>query len=706
MGGLAIIDPPLLAPGSTDEYRPVAPSVAVRRAASRVDDVAAGTAHRLSMTEATYLSGRLGTAATLRALDAEHGGGFFAVAGRRRRPTRRRPTSASVPSVRWSTCRPTSCVRAGPRRRARRRCSASSAWSSPSGGPIRSTRRCSRRRRGPTACSAAARRRSPSSPRHPASRATASSTTPTSPPPARSSTATPAPDGCSPTRSSTRTSGRPSSNGWASGRPRSARRAGRCTRCGTRPARPTGGWFLDDDVGDAFLRRVDELGPRIVCAHKGLAGPIPSLAPAAASPRDIGPAAAAFRDIEFVVYHSGYDIDARSRGRRPRRRPAARREPAGVEPRRRRRGAGRQRVGRARLDLVPHAAPAGGGGPRPRQAARRGRRGPDPVGHRLRLVRTAPTAHRRVPGLHDPRVDATRVRLPGAHARGQAEDPRRQRVEPVRHRPAAPTGRRAGLDRARPAPSWRPGFRRAGQALRRSSSRRAVPPRNSAIASSSSGRPCASSSDRCIGNHGSSLPHSTRPRYARRLHERHEGRVEVARRVRGARQVQRVPLAHVVHEQLFVRVAHVRADHGERREVDQHVLEQLGMLHPRAHPRPRHADVDGDRKPELLAQLVDRVVLGVVDRHLGEQRRHPHQSEARVLRPGRGGGATLRVGLPGSTIIAATRNRPGCASATSSACSTPVRVRPGVRTPVATPRASIRSSSASTPRPPSPDPPR
>ena len=54
-----------------------------------------------------------------------------------------------------------------------------------------------------------------------------------------------------------------------------------------------------------------------MCAHKGLAGPIPSLAPAAASPRDIGPAAVAYPDIDFVVYHSGYDIDAR-RARRAR----------------------------------------------------------------------------------------------------------------------------------------------------------------------------------------------------------------------------------------------------------------------------------------------------------------------------------------------------------------------------------------------------
>jgi predicted TIM-barrel fold metal-dependent hydrolase len=76
------------------------------------------------------------------------------------------------------------------------------------------------------------------------------------------------------------------------------------------PGGPTGGWYLDDDLGAAFLDRVCELGPRIVCAHKGLAGPIARFAPAAASPRDIGPAAVAYPDIDFVVYHSGYDIDA------------------------------------------------------------------------------------------------------------------------------------------------------------------------------------------------------------------------------------------------------------------------------------------------------------------------------------------------------------------------------------------------------------
>jgi predicted TIM-barrel fold metal-dependent hydrolase len=70
-----------------------------------------------------------------------------------------------------------------------------------------------------------------------------------------------------------------------------------------------GGWFLDDELGHAFLERVRDVGPRIVCAHKGIAGPVPEATPATSSPRDVGPAARAFPDVQFVVYHSGYDVD-------------------------------------------------------------------------------------------------------------------------------------------------------------------------------------------------------------------------------------------------------------------------------------------------------------------------------------------------------------------------------------------------------------
>ncbi len=75
-------------------------------------------------------------------------------------------------------------------------------------------------------------------------------------------------------------------------------------------ASPAGGWFLDDaEIGMPFLERARALGPRIVCAHKGLGGPVPDASVAAASPRDVGPAAAAFGELMFVVYHSGYERD-------------------------------------------------------------------------------------------------------------------------------------------------------------------------------------------------------------------------------------------------------------------------------------------------------------------------------------------------------------------------------------------------------------
>jgi uncharacterized protein len=62
-------------------------------------------------------------------------------------------------------------------------------------------------------------------------------------------------------------------------------------------------WMLDDEqTGVPFLERVRELDIRLVCVHKGLSRLVN-----AGSPVDVGPAAKAFPDITFLIYHSGYE---------------------------------------------------------------------------------------------------------------------------------------------------------------------------------------------------------------------------------------------------------------------------------------------------------------------------------------------------------------------------------------------------------------
>ncbi|GAA0603629.1 hypothetical protein GCM10009547_01550 [Sporichthya brevicatena] len=65
-----------------------------------------------------------------------------------------------------------------------------------------------------------------------------------------------------------------------------------------------GGWMLDDEqYGLPFLQRAHDLGVKLVCAHKGISALADN-----GSPRDIGPAAAAFPDMNFVIYHSGFEF--------------------------------------------------------------------------------------------------------------------------------------------------------------------------------------------------------------------------------------------------------------------------------------------------------------------------------------------------------------------------------------------------------------
>ena len=66
----------------------------------------------------------------------------------------------------------------------------------------------------------------------------------------------------------------------------------------------TGGapWRLDDDTGNAYLDKVQEVGVPIVAVHKGLSGNN-----AWSSPVDVGPAALNHPDVDLLVYHSGYE---------------------------------------------------------------------------------------------------------------------------------------------------------------------------------------------------------------------------------------------------------------------------------------------------------------------------------------------------------------------------------------------------------------
>jgi predicted TIM-barrel fold metal-dependent hydrolase len=65
---------------------------------------------------------------------------------------------------------------------------------------------------------------------------------------------------------------------------------------------PTGWSLADERIGGPFLQAVRDTGVPVVAVHKGLSGGNP-----AASPADIGPAAAAHPDLSFLVYHSGYE---------------------------------------------------------------------------------------------------------------------------------------------------------------------------------------------------------------------------------------------------------------------------------------------------------------------------------------------------------------------------------------------------------------
>ncbi len=76
---------------------------------------------------------------------------------------------------------------------------------------------------------------------------------------------------------------------------------------------PTASHFYFDDhdptrpqIGQRFIDHVREIGPKIICTHKGISSIVGST-PELADPSDIGPAAKRNPDVDFVVYHSGFE---------------------------------------------------------------------------------------------------------------------------------------------------------------------------------------------------------------------------------------------------------------------------------------------------------------------------------------------------------------------------------------------------------------
>jgi len=73
---------------------------------------------------------------------------------------------------------------------------------------------------------------------------------------------------------------------------------------------PGNAWRLDDAdpnlrlVGHAFIEKARQLGIKTICAHKGFGAGSPY-----ASPEDVPGAARDFLDVNFIVYHSGYEAD-------------------------------------------------------------------------------------------------------------------------------------------------------------------------------------------------------------------------------------------------------------------------------------------------------------------------------------------------------------------------------------------------------------
>lgn len=81
-------------------------------------------------------------------------------------------------------------------------------------------------------------------------------------------------------------------------------------KCYTQWGPDGSGWALDDPkVGIPFIEKARELGIKRICVHKGLS--LRRQSPRFADCADVGRVAARFPDVDFMIYHSGYERDRR-----------------------------------------------------------------------------------------------------------------------------------------------------------------------------------------------------------------------------------------------------------------------------------------------------------------------------------------------------------------------------------------------------------
>ena len=184
---------------------------------------------------------------------------------------------------------------------------------------------------------------------------------------ASSSTGSPEPGDSSTTRSSTRTTARPSR--WRPGATASIPSGGRCTRSAS-SSTATGcrrGDSTTTTVTGSSTRRSDS-----ACRSCARTRASRSTRPRD-RPDDVGPAAHAHPNVQFVIYHSGYELpddDGEVEGPVHRDHRRRRREPPALHDARARPRPRRQRLGRARHHLVLPRPAARSRRARARQAAR------------------------------------------------------------------------------------------------------------------------------------------------------------------------------------------------------------------------------------------------------------------------------------------------------------------------------------------------